>query len=139
MDAMLARNRIRLSLLATVVAATGAFVAAPVQAKPPPTISGGDDIACADPNGNVSATFTVAGKGRWAFADVDFVFNIGEPNEYEARDVRGWKVDRTEPVPVNDIVGAGANVAIRVTLVDRKGNGFGTDESTITTGDVDCP
>ena len=136
MDAMLARNRIRLSLLATVVAATGAFVAAPVQAKPPPEFQEVPSVTWSS-SGIVNSSFTVVGKGKWVFLDVAVIRN-GVVNDNPPL----WddqRKDRSKQIPFSTAISAGGNVALKVILVNRKGQPYGDAAPyVVTTTTDDC-
>ena len=132
-------NKARLTLLATMVAATSALAAAPVHAaKAPPTISGGGDISCDDPSGRVTASFGIAGKGKWAY--IDIAVKVGDHLNDPIWDDK--RVDRTQDkIDFDTVIGADGfqDVALVATMVNKKGAEFeGSADSKIETRAVDC-
>ena len=127
-------SKVRLTLLATMVAATSAFVAAPVQAGKAPPVFTDDSIVCRAPGGNVVATFAVAGKGKWVFLDVELVVD-GIVNPW----LGGHKEDRTKTIEFNTSVPSANKVAMKATLVDRKGVPYEDPRSAVVTDTVPCP
>jgi hypothetical protein len=129
------RNKVRLTLLATMVAATGALVAAPTQAKAPPEFKEVPSVTCS--SGIVTSSFDVVGKGKWVFLDVavirDGVVNDNPPLWDDERK------DGSRQIPFSTAVSAGGNVALKVTLVNRKGQPYGEAfPNVVTTLGDDC-